>query len=111
MRVMAENHRDMGDDQAAAEAAGEQAAKRAAEELVALETEMAAAGATRQESDRRIRQRRKALRQQFKKSQACGYWYDEYDFDNDCWNAWNSAGTDERVRHLESLLTGHSAQN
>ena len=111
MRVMAQNHREMGDDQATAEAAGAQAAKRAAEGLVALETEMAAAGVIRREADRHIRQRRKALRQQFEKSEACGYLYDGYDFDNDCWNAWNSAGTDERVRHLKSLLAGHSARN
>ena len=105
---MSDNHRDP-DDIAAAEAEGERAATRAADDLLGLEFELAASGVPRREANKRIKARRKTLRQEFKRSAACSYWYDEHNFDADCWNTWNSAGTEQRVRQLESLLASNGA--
>ncbi|WP_419856284.1 hypothetical protein [Candidatus Poriferisodalis sp.] len=110
MQVTAEHHRILGDNRATDEAEGEQAANHCADELLALQSEMAAAGFARGKANRRIRRRHKTLRQEPKASTACGYWYDEHNFDNDCWEAWNGADTEERVRHLEAVLAGHDAR-
>ncbi|MCY3609535.1 MAG: hypothetical protein F4117_04865 [Acidimicrobiales bacterium] len=87
------------------------AAKRDAESLIALELELAAVGVSAREANQSIAARRRTLRQDFKQSPARNRWYDEHDYDNDCYEAWDSVGTERHVRHIQALLadsTGHS---
>lgn len=106
IRAMANSLQNVEQEIADAESVGESAAKRDAEALIAFETELAAASVPVREAGKNIAARRRALRQEFKRSSARSRWYDEYDYDNDRDQVWNSAGTEQRVQHLQALLVG-----
>ena len=108
---MARSHQDLEHDVTTAVTAGKMTARRAVDELLLLETELAASGVSQREANRRVVARRKALRSDFKRSEAWSYWYDEHDFDNDCWGVWDSAGAEERVTQLQSLSASHSGRS